>query len=103
MKINYYFRVKVGKQTCRLTVVYEGYGGTSYTISNNKIVKFHGFGNDVFKIDEKHSSKRWPKYIDCTINENGLQVEYKGQIKNIEVHTLVRLGFINTISFEAYE
>jgi len=103
MKIVYHFRVRVGKQTSQLTVVYEGYGGTKYTISNGKIIKFHNFDAQAFKVDKKHSSKRWPKYIDCTINEDGLQIEYKGQINNIEVHTLTHQGFIDVISFEAYE
>ena len=103
MKIVYHFRVKVGKQTSQLTVVYEGYGGTNYTISNGKIIKFRGFNAKAFKVDEKHSSKRWPKYIDCTINEDKLQVEYKDQISNIDVHTFAHQGFIDVISFEAYE
>jgi len=103
MTIKCCFRVRVGKQTPRLTVVYKGYGGTSYTISNGKTIKFRDFGYKTFKVDEKHSSKRWPKYIDCTINEDGLQVEYKGQISNIEIHTFAHVGFIDVISFEAYE
>ena len=103
MKIVYHFRVRVGKQTSQLTVVYEGYGGTNYTISNGRIIKFRGFCDDAFKINEKKSRKRWPKYIDCTINENGLQIEYKGHINNIDVHTFTHQGFIDVISFEAYE
>jgi len=103
LKIVYYFRVRVGKQTSLLKIKYEGYGGTNYTISNGKIVKFRSVGDDVFKIDEKHSSKRWPKYMNCTINEDGLKVEYKGQINNIEIGTFVHFGFIDVISFEAYE
>jgi hypothetical protein len=99
-KINYFFKVRVGKQTPRLKVVYEGYGGMNFTISNGKIIKFHTFGSDVFKVDEKRSSKRWPKYINCTINEDGLQVEYKGQISNIEIQDCLYRGFI---TFEAYE
>jgi hypothetical protein len=83
--------------------VHEGYGGYDYTISNGKIIKFRDFDAQAFKVDEKHSSKRWPKYIDCTINEDGLQIEYKGQISNIEVHTFTHQGFIDVISFEAYE
>lgn len=103
MKIVYHFRVRVGKQTPKLTVVYEGYGGTDYTICNKKTIKFRDFSAESFKVDEKHSSKRWPKYIDCTINENELQIEYKGQINNIEIHTFTHQGFIDGISFEAYE
>jgi hypothetical protein len=104
-KIEYHFRVRVGKQTPQVTVVYEGYCGDNYTISNGKIIKFHSIDDGVFKVDEKHSSKRWPKYIDCTINEDGLQIEYKGQISNIEVRTHVNpcTSFINIISFETYE
>lgn len=105
MKIVYHFRVRVGKQISQLTVVYEGYGGTNYTISNGKIIKFRDFDAQAFKVDEKHSSKRWPKYIDCTINEDGLQIGYKGQINHIEVRPHVNpcTTFINIISFEAYE
>lgn len=106
MKIKYFFRVRVGKQTSQLTVVHEeGYSGDDYTISNGKIIKFRGFCDDVFKINEKKSRKRWPKYIDCTINKNGLQVEYKGHINNIDVGTHINpcTGYIDIISFEAYE
>lgn len=103
MKFTYYFRVRVGKQTSTLIVKYEGYRGSVYTISNGKTIKFTHLDKNAVKIDEKHSSKRWPKYIDCTINENGFQIEYKGKISNIKVDTFAHLGFIDVISFEAYE
>ena len=104
MKKNYYFRVRVGKQTRQLAVVYEGFGGRYYTISNGKIINLRTFGTDEsFRVDEKHSSKRWSKYFDYTINKDGLQVEYKQQIKNIDVRTFTHCGSIDTICFEAYE
>ena len=105
MKIKYFFKVRVGKETSQLTVEYEGYGGDKFAFTDSKAIKIQGFFEDKFKVDENKSCKKWPMYIDCTINEDGLQVEYKGQIKKIDVKTHINhcTGFIDIISFEAYK
>ena len=100
----YYFRVRVGKQNPQLVIACEGWVLGDFTISNGKKVKILTFSTyESFRVDEKHSSKRWSKYFDYTINKDGLEVEYKRQINNIDVRTFTHCGLIDTFCFEAYE
>jgi hypothetical protein len=104
MELKYFFRVRVGKQISQLRVDYKGYGGDRFTISENKIVKIPGYNNESFKVNEKWSHKRWPKYLEYKINEDGLQVKYFGNINHIEavIHKNLATKEIDFIVFEAY-
>lgn len=104
MYIKYYFKVRRGKRKPFLEVDFNGFGGDSHTVSG-KSVQIPGKGA-WFKMNAKESDERWAEYFDYTINENDLQVEFKGPVNHIaysvENH-YTDYGCIRSITFEGYE
>ena len=105
IRTKYFFRVGGGKIMHLLVVNANGYAPRDFSVLNNKIIKISS--EDMgFEINTKSSHKKWNKYFDLYIDENGFQVEFKVPIKRIDVDIFGDStvgGYTKIYSFIGYE